>query len=132
MPVERALITSGQIRLRPILMTTLTTVLAMMPTVFTTNPDTEMIKGMSMVIAGGLMASTLLILLLQPDFYMVMAGKKAQYLGLPDDVKERLRTEGIPGAAPPDDGGEPEAPGPDAQTRNLEAEKSDEEAEKDE
>lgn len=130
MPVENALIMSGQIRLRPILMTTLTTVLAMMPTIFTTNPDTEMIKGMSMVIAGGLMASTLLILLLQPDFYMVMAGKKAQYLGLTDDLKEKLRTEGIPGAAPPDVGGEPDGPGPDAQTPNAEAEKSDEEAEK--
>ncbi len=126
MPVEQALIKSGQIRLRPILMTTLTTVLAMMPTAFTTDPDTQMIKGMSMVIAGGLMASTLLILLLQPDFYMVMAGKKAQYLGLPDDVKERLRTEGIPGARPPEASGSPagEPDGesdPDAERPDLES-----------
>ncbi|HPW00810.1 MAG TPA: hypothetical protein PLP20_07135, partial [Oscillospiraceae bacterium] len=104
----------------------LTTVLAMMPTAFTTDPDTQMIKGMSMVIAGGLMASTLLILLLQPDFYMVMAGKKAQYLGLPDDVKERLRTEGIPGARPPEASGSPagEPDGesdPDAERPDLES-----------
>lgn len=129
MPVEQALIKSGQIRLRPILMTTLTTVLAMLPTVFTSNADTEMLKGMAMVIVGGLLASTLLILLLQPDFYMVMAGKKAQYLGLTDDLKEKLRTEGFPGTEPPDAGEEKPDPGTEKPTgfkeKSPEPEKTD-------
>ncbi len=76
MPVEDALIKAGQIRLRPILMTTLTTILAMVPMVV--GSDNEMMKGMALVIIGGLIASTLLCLLVLPAFYLLISrdGKK--------------------------------------------------------
>ena len=72
MPLDEALVESGCIRLRPILMTTLTTILSMVPMVFATNENAAMMKGMSLIIIGGLITSTLLILLLLPSFYLLM------------------------------------------------------------
>lgn len=77
--VEAALIQSGQIRLRPILMTTLTTILSMLPLSLGIGEGSVMMQGMALVIIGGLVASTLLILLLMPTFYLIIyegRGKK--------------------------------------------------------
>lgn len=73
MPLNDALMESGCIRLRPILMTTLTTILSMIPMIFTQNENAAMMKGMSLIIIGGLITSTLLILLLLPSFYLLMS-----------------------------------------------------------
>lgn len=73
MPLNDALMESGRLRLRPILMTTLTTILSMIPMIFTTNENAAMMKGMSLIIIGGLITSTLLILLLLPSFYLLMS-----------------------------------------------------------
>lgn len=73
MPLNDALMESGCIRLRPILMTTLTTILSMIPMIFTNNENAAMMKGMSLIIIGGLITSTLLILLLLPSFYLLMS-----------------------------------------------------------
>lgn len=70
--VEEALIQSGQIRLRPILMTTLTTILSMVPLAFGIGDGGVLMQGMALVIIGGLVASTLLILLLLPTFYLII------------------------------------------------------------
>ena len=70
MPLEDALVKAGQIRLRPILMTTLTTILAMVPMVVAS--DNAMMNGMALVIIGGLIASTLLCLLMMPTFYLLI------------------------------------------------------------
>ena len=72
---EDALIASGQIRLRPILMTTLTTILAMVPLLFARGVA-EMLRGISQVVIGGLVASTVLVLLLLPAFYLMLDKKK--------------------------------------------------------
>ena len=69
--LEDALVKAGQIRLRPILMTTLTTILAMMPMVVAS--DNEMMNGMALVIIGGLIASMLLCLLMMPTFYLLIS-----------------------------------------------------------
>lgn len=74
MPIERALIESGKIRLRPILMTTLTTIISMIPMSLGIGTGTELMKGMGLIIIGGLVASTLLILLLMPVFYLIFYG----------------------------------------------------------
>lgn len=71
MALEEALISSGKIRLRPILMTTLTTILAMVPMAFFS--ENKMMQGMAMVIIGGLVASTLLCLLMMPTFYLLLS-----------------------------------------------------------
>ncbi len=73
MPLNDALMESGRLRLRPILMTTLTTILSMIPMIFTQNENAAMMKGMSLIIIGGLVTSTLLILLLLPSFYLLMS-----------------------------------------------------------
>jgi HAE1 family hydrophobic/amphiphilic exporter-1 len=73
MSLNEALIESGHIRLRPILMTTLTTILSMVPMFFSTNENAAMMKGMACIIIGGLITSTLLILLLLPSFYLLMS-----------------------------------------------------------
>ncbi|MDE6053047.1 MAG: efflux RND transporter permease subunit, partial [Lachnospiraceae bacterium] len=73
MPLNDALMESGRLRLRPILMTTLTTILSMIPMIFTQNENAAMMKGMSLIIIGGLITSTLLILLLLPSFYLLMS-----------------------------------------------------------
>ncbi len=75
MPIEDALVKSGQTRLRPILMTTLTTVISMIPMAMGIGSGTEMMSGMAIIIIGGLVASTLLILLLMPVFYLIVYGR---------------------------------------------------------
>lgn len=78
MPLNDALMESGRIRLRPILMTTLTTILSMIPMVFATDDNSAMMKGMAIIIIGGLVTSTLLILLLMPSFYLLMSKQGRQ------------------------------------------------------
>ena len=72
MPLEDALIRSGQMRLRPILMTTLTTILSMVPMSLGIGDGSVVMQGMALVIIGGLVASTILILLLMPTFYLII------------------------------------------------------------
>lgn len=76
MQIETALITAGRTRLRPILMTTLTTVLSMLPMAIGIGSGAEMMRGMAVVMIGGLCASTLLTLLLLPTFYLIFHRKK--------------------------------------------------------
>ncbi len=76
MSVEEALILTGKTRLRPILMTTLTTVLSMIPAALGIGDGGEMMQGMAIVVIGGLVASTFLTLLLLPTFYLILSGKK--------------------------------------------------------
>ena len=77
MPLEDALIQSGVIRLRPILMTTLTTILSMVPLGLGIGTNAVMMQGMALVIIGGLIASTILTLILIPTFYLIL-GKKGK------------------------------------------------------
>jgi HAE1 family hydrophobic/amphiphilic exporter-1 len=72
MPLEEALIQSGQLRLRPILMTTLTTILSMVPMSLGIGDGSVIMQGMALIIIGGLVTSTVLILLLMPTFYLLI------------------------------------------------------------
>ena len=77
-PLEDALVQSGQMRLRPILMTTLTTILSMLPMSFGLGDGSAMMQGMALIIIGGLVASTILILLLLPTFYLIIDKRTAE------------------------------------------------------
>ncbi|MBR6735902.1 MAG: efflux RND transporter permease subunit [Oscillospiraceae bacterium] len=88
-PAEDALLQSGLLRMRPIFMTTLTTVLAMVPMAITQGANAELMRGMALVIIGGLIASTILTLLLLPTFYMLFDSK------LSPEEKERIREEKV-------------------------------------
>ena len=76
MPLEQALIEAGATRLRPILMTTLTTVISMLPMAFTTDSAMSMMKEMAFIVIGGLIASTVLAMFLVPAFYLIMRGER--------------------------------------------------------
>ena len=70
--LETALVEGGAIRLRPILMTTLTTVLSMLPMAFAYGESGETMQGLALVNVGGLMASTILSLIMLPTIYPVI------------------------------------------------------------
>lgn len=72
MPINKALVEAGKSRLRPILMTTLTTILSMVPMALGLGSNGQLMQGMAMVIVGGLIASTLLTLILLPTFYLII------------------------------------------------------------
>jgi HAE1 family hydrophobic/amphiphilic exporter-1 len=65
-----ALKTAGPVRMRPILMTTLTTVLALIPMMFATSDGAEMMRGLAVVVVFGLSLSTLVTLLFVPVVYL--------------------------------------------------------------
>lgn len=77
-PPEQALAQAGRLRMRPILMTTLTTVLAMVPMAIGVGANGALMRGMALVIIGGLTASTVLALLLLPSFYLLFDKKTAK------------------------------------------------------
>ena len=64
-----ALIRAGQIRLRPILMTSLTTLLGLLPMAFGWGEGDEVRAPMAIAVIGGLLASTPLTLIVIPAFY---------------------------------------------------------------
>ena len=74
MGAENALVNAGFSRMRPILMTSAVSIIAMLPEAFAIGDGAEMMQGMSIVIIGGLVTSTLLTLLLLPTFYIIFGG----------------------------------------------------------
>ena len=78
MPLGQALVEEGTTRLRPILMTTLTTAISMLPMIFSSNSGMSMMKDMAYIVIGGLIASTVLALFLMPAFYLLIRGERIE------------------------------------------------------
>jgi len=76
-----AVITSSRRRLRPIVMTALTTILGLVPLAFALNEGAELQQPMAIAVIGGLAASTFLSLIVIPTIY----------LGI-EDIINRLRS----------------------------------------
>lgn len=93
---DTALIEAGATRLRPILMTTLTTILSMIPMAVGLGSSGEMTKGLAIVNIGGLTASTILSLLMLPVFYCIMSRspKEAEEKAERKQKKHRRRKKG--------------------------------------
>ena len=72
--VVNSVVTSGKSRLRPVLMTTATTVLGMIPMAIGGGQGSEMWSPMAIAVIGGLTISTVLTLILIPTLYCVFAG----------------------------------------------------------
>lgn len=68
---KEAVLKACPVRLRPILMTALTTILGQFPMIFSTGQNNETVQSMGLVIAGGLTTSTFLTLLVIPLLYLV-------------------------------------------------------------
>jgi len=70
---------AGKVRLRPILMTTLTTILAMVPLAMGVGEGAETWAPMARAVIGGLITSMLLTLIVIPSFYVWIAGFRARF-----------------------------------------------------
>ena len=66
---RQAILTAGRTRLRPVLMTALTTILALSTMVFSSDMGAEMARPMAVVTIGGLLYGTLLTLIVIPCIY---------------------------------------------------------------
>ena len=80
-----ALIATGKTRMRPILMTTLTTVLAMLQLVFSNDMASQLMSGMAIVIICGLSYATLMTLYIVPILYDILFKKPPLVVDVGDD-----------------------------------------------
>jgi len=87
MSMHDALLEAGKTRLRPIIMTTATMVVGMMPLALALGAGAEMRQGMAVVVVGGLLSSTALTLLLIPVVYSYMDGLRERVPALFRRVK---------------------------------------------
>ncbi|MDD6503797.1 MAG: efflux RND transporter permease subunit, partial [Oscillospiraceae bacterium] len=80
---EDAILHACPLRIRPILMTTLTTVLAMVPMALALGDTLEMMSDMGITMISGMVISTIVTLLFTPVFYSVI-----------DELPKKLRRKG--------------------------------------
>lgn len=85
---RNALIASGVTRLRPIVMTAITTILAMSNMVFTKDAGSAMAKGMAIVISGGLIYSTFMTLIIVPVMYDILYRRQPKIIDVGDDLED--------------------------------------------
>ncbi len=71
--VDEAIVISGKSRLRPVLMTALTTILGMLPLALSTGEGSEIWSPMGISVIGGLVFSTLITMVIVPVVYRVFA-----------------------------------------------------------
>ncbi|GAB1415335.1 efflux RND transporter permease subunit [Paludibacter sp.] len=74
MGIIQAVVNGGKSRLRPVLMTTLTTILGMVPLAVSTSEGAELWKPMAITVIGGLTISTIFTLIIVPTVYAIFAG----------------------------------------------------------
>lgn len=82
---REALVETGQTRMRPILMTALTTILAMSVMAFSQSSTAAMGRGMAIVTIGGLAYATLMTLFIVPVFYDIFYRRKLKKVDLGDE-----------------------------------------------
>ena len=76
MATRPAIVEAARRRLRPILMTTLTTVLAMLPIAMAIGEGSEVQAPLARVVLGGLLVSTIITLVLLPTLYVLTEGER--------------------------------------------------------
>jgi HAE1 family hydrophobic/amphiphilic exporter-1 len=67
-----AIVAAGRSRLRPVLMTALTTILGMVPLAFSTGEGSEIWRPMGITVIGGLVFSTIITMIIVPVMYGLM------------------------------------------------------------
>ena len=78
---REAVVFAAPTRLRPIMMTTLTTVLGLLPSALGFGGNVEMMQSLSVVVMGGLTLSTLVTLILVPTVYLLADGEDRRRKG---------------------------------------------------
>ena len=100
--LEDAVVEAGGIRLRPILMTTLTTVVGMLPLAIGAGAGALLMQPLAVAVVGGLLSAMLLTLFLVPCLYVIVRNASDALVG--------FLTRKRPGADRPDASGQAESP----------------------
>lgn len=81
LPLDEAVVEAGRVRLRPILMSTLTTILGLLPLALIPGEGAELRTPLAIPVIGGLVLSTLLTLVVIPVLYRIfeMRGERARF-----------------------------------------------------
>jgi multidrug efflux pump subunit AcrB len=89
-PVREACLTAARTRLRPIMMTTLTTVLGMIPLAFFPGSGAEMMQPIALTFIGGLVTGSFLTLFLSPVLYSVFNKRRENHYYDPNTLANQL------------------------------------------
>ena len=90
-PVKQACLQAAYGRLRPILMTTLTTILGMIPMAFFPGEGAEMMQPLAVTFTGGIITGAFLTLLLSPTLYLLLNKRREKKYDDPDTLTNQLR-----------------------------------------
>ncbi len=78
MPLRAAVIETSRVRLRPILMTSMTTICGLLPMALKSSPGSELQRPLALVIIGGLVFTTVMSLLLIPVLYEFLESRRSE------------------------------------------------------
>jgi HAE1 family hydrophobic/amphiphilic exporter-1 len=87
--IKDAIIKAGKTRLRPIFMTALTTILALIMTAIGVGEGAELLQPMAITAIGGLTYATILTLIVVPTVFALFNRKKMKKESVEDGVNER-------------------------------------------
>ena len=90
---REALIATGKTRMRPILMTALTTILSMSMMIFSRQAGNSMGRGMAIVVVGGLLYATFMTLFIIPVMYDIFYRKQPHQVDVGDDELDEILDE---------------------------------------
>lgn len=76
--LREAIVDSGRQRLRPVLITTLTTLLGMLPMAMSTSEGSESWRPLGLVVVGGLSVSTLVTMVIVPVLYYIVESRRTK------------------------------------------------------
>lgn len=79
--MHEAVLDAARVRLRPILMTTLTTVLGMLPLAIGIGEGAEIMHPLALAVVGGLLSAMLLTLFVVPAFYLIVNQSAERMVG---------------------------------------------------
>lgn len=91
-PVRQACLQAAYGRLRPILMTTLTTILGLIPMAFFPGEGAEMLQPIALTFTGGILTGAFLTLLLSPVLYSIFNERREKKYDDPESLTNQLRS----------------------------------------
>lgn len=95
MSPKEAIPESVRNRIRPIFITTMTTVLGLLPLVLFPGEGSELYRGLGSVVLGGLLVSTIFTLILVPTVFTLTLGIKQYIVDFPNRRKRVLAAPGV-------------------------------------
>ncbi|NLM00614.1 MAG: efflux RND transporter permease subunit [Treponema sp.] len=95
MKVFEAAIEAGRSRFQPILMTTLTTILGMVPMAFFPGKGAEQMQPIALTIVGGLTSGSIFTLFVAPIMYTVFNKRREKHYDDPESLHNQLTSESL-------------------------------------